>query len=233
MSADPSTKLPVADRAFRRLSKNDIFQTVEQWRERTLQRLGEISGRWTAWVEKDNVPTPPLTRPRAPVKPSSESLMNPLKLMIRQRLFQELLASEAKSAATAGDGKAPERKIDDIPMPSDYDAWAEYEDLKSKFLCDSREHERKEKLALETFPDENRKVFSALIDCISEASVHDLKRTAEGGSAFDTHDSYAFFKLAIQDHEYLPPLSHPQQLPGPETILNDFSRSLRTPSQST
>ena len=203
MSTDPSMKASPPDRVFRRLSKNDIHQTVEQWRERTLQRLGEVSGRWTAWVEKDNIPTLPSARPRAPVKPSTESLMTPLKLMIRQRLFQELIASEAKTAA--GEGKATERKLDDIPMPSDYDAWAEYEDLKSRFLFESREYERKEKTALEVFPDENRKVFSALIDCISEASVHDLKRTADGARAFDTHDAYAFFKLAIQEHEYLPP----------------------------
>ena len=44
------------DTNFRRLSKNDLLQTTEQWRERTLQRLGEVSGEWTAWVEQDNIP---------------------------------------------------------------------------------------------------------------------------------------------------------------------------------
>ena len=203
MSGQSSTpRPPVPDRAFRRLSKNDIHQTTDQWRERTLQRLGDVSGRWTAWVEKDNVPAMPTSRPRPPVKPTSEALMLPLKQSIRARLFLELLAAQPKG----DDGKPTESKtIDVIAMPSDYDAWVEYEELKSKYLADSREYERREKLALETFPDENRKVFSALIDCISEASVQDLKRTPDGARCFDEHDSYGFFKLAIQEHEYLPP----------------------------
>ena len=198
MSGESSlSRSPASDRTFRRLSKNDIYQTTDQWRERTLQRLGDVSGRWTAWVEKDNVPTMPATRPRPPVKPTSDSLMTPFKQMIRERLYRQMLAAEGKADTT--------RKIEDIPMPSDYEAWVEYEELKSKYLVDSRDYERREKLVMETFPDENRKVFSALIDCISEASVHDLKRTPEGGKYFDEHDSYGFFKLAIQEHEYLPP----------------------------
>ena len=47
MSGDLSpTKASSSDEPFRRLAKNDIYQTVEQWRERTIMRLGEVSGQW-------------------------------------------------------------------------------------------------------------------------------------------------------------------------------------------
>ena len=75
MSSDKSKLTPVS--SFRILSKNDIGQTTDQWRECTLQRLGEVSGDWTAWVEKDNIPT-------LPERPKSEDLMQPLKDKIRQ-----------------------------------------------------------------------------------------------------------------------------------------------------
>ena len=58
---------------------------------------------------------------------------------------------------------------------------------------------------METFPRENKRVFPALISCISDASVQDLKRSSYGRLFFDEHDAYSFFKLAIQEHEYLPP----------------------------
>ena len=90
-------------------------------------------------------------------------------------------------------------------MPSDYDVWVEYEKLKSKFLCDLQEYERREKLARETFPDENVQVFHILIDCISDASVQDLKRTPNGARYYNEHDSYGIFKLAIQKHVSLFP----------------------------
>ena len=70
---------------------------------------------------------------------------------------------------------------------------------------DVRDYERREKLALETFPRENQKVFPGLISCISDVSVQDLKRTPEGAKLFTDHDAYGFFKLAIMEHEYLPP----------------------------
>ena len=57
----------------------------------------------------------------------------------------------------------------------------------------------------ETFPRENKRVFPALISCISDASVQDLKHSTDGALFFDNHDAYNFFKLAIQEHDYLPP----------------------------
>ena len=48
---------------FRKLTKNDVYQTVDQWRERTLHYLGSVSGLWTAYVEKDDIPAIPEVRP--------------------------------------------------------------------------------------------------------------------------------------------------------------------------
>ena len=191
MSSDKSKLTP--DPTFRKLSKNDINQTTEQWRERTLQRLGEVSGEWTAWAEKDNIPTLPERRPRPPIEPKSDDLMEPFKDRIRQRRLLDL--QKTRPVAT----------IADIPVPTTLDAWEEYEDLKFLHQREVREYERREKLVTETFPRENKRVFPALIMCISDASVQDLKRTDDGRQFFDDHDAYSFFKLAIQEHDYLPP----------------------------
>ena len=128
MSGDISPSMRKgADRLFRKLSKNDVYQTVEQWRERTLQELGGISGQWTAWVERNDVPQMPAERPRGPVKPTSEALMQPLKNHIRESRLRQRIEAELK--ASAAEGRAPVAiTIDAIPMPNDYDAWAEYEE---------------------------------------------------------------------------------------------------------
>ena len=187
-----------SDPPFRKLTKNDIHQTTDQWRERTLQRLGDVSGEWTAWAEKDNIPTLPERRPRPPVEPKTDELMKLLKERIQQRHLQELL-----NKPRPPDTPAP--KISDIPVPTTYDAWEEYEDAKFIYQREVKDYERREKLVMETFPKENKRVFPALISCISDTSVQDLKHSAEGSRLFDEHDAYGFFKLAIQEHDYLPP----------------------------
>lgn len=203
MSSEPvASRRASSDASFRKLSKNDIYQTTEQWKERTLLRLGDVSGQWASWAKKNEVPMVPAVRPIAPVKPTSEGLMNSLKNTIRQRRLRELIASQPKPAE--GVTVAP-KTIDDVPMPDEQEAWHEYETLKAKYQGETKEFDRLEKIALETYPIENKKVFTTLIDCISHSSVQDLKRTVEGARAFDDNDSYAFFKLAIQEHEYLPP----------------------------
>ena len=158
-----------------------------------LHQLGEVSGRWTAWVEKDNIPRIPTVRPEPPIKPSSEGLMNAIKAEMRQARIEAALKDN------------PGIEISTIPTPSDLEIWRDYERMKGVYQDQQREFEWREKLARETYPDENRKVFSSLIDCISESSVQDLKRSPEGAKLFDEHDSYGFLKLAIKEHEYLPP----------------------------
>ena len=118
------TSLP--DEAFRKLFKNDVHQTTERWRERTLQRLGTISGQWTAWVEKDKIPTSPGPRPRAPTKPSSDSLMALLKEQERQRLFNLRILGE------------PDLTLDEVPLPNDLDIWNIYEDALAVYQARTR-----------------------------------------------------------------------------------------------
>ena len=167
---------PISD-VIRKLPKNDIEQTPDQWEERTLHKLGETSGVWVSWARKKQVPKVPATMPATPVKPSSESLMRGLKIRMRNARYLESAEKEP--------GFSDTHKLEDMPLPDDYEAWQEYERLKAQYQQEAREYERQEKLALETFPNENRKVFSGLIDCISEASVQDLKRTAEGAKYFE------------------------------------------------
>ena len=180
------------DEAFRKLFKNDILQTTDQWRERTLQRLGTISGQWTAWVERDKIPTSPGPRPRAPTKPSSDALMTLMKAQQREKTFNTRKVTE-KSLT-----------LELVPLPNDLEIWSMYEDAMATYQDELKHYEYQEKLSRETFPEENRKVFPALIQCISTASVQDLKRSEAGRKFFDDHDAYNFFKLAIEEHAYLP-----------------------------
>ena len=188
---------PTEPEPFRKLSENDILQTTDQWKERTIHKLGEISGEWISWAMTNQVPTVPEHAPEPPTKPSSEPTMRTLKARMRQARYNEAASRDPKYAK--------EKKIDDVPVPDDIEVWEEYERLKVGYQKESRDYERQEKMALEIFPRENKKVFSRLIDCISEASVQYLKRTKEGAKFFEEGDSFNFMQLAVKEHEYLSP----------------------------
>ena len=185
--------MSLTDKSFRKLCKDDIYQTTEQWKERALRRIGEVSGKWTAWVERDDIPTMPARRPIEPVKPTSEDLLLPIKERLRHTRLQVNLIQD------------PNAKIEDIPMPTNHECWLDYHERMGIYETEKTAYERKVKLATVTYPDENEKVFSTLLDCISEGSIQELKRIKEGETFFNNHDSYNFFKLAISEHEYLPP----------------------------
>ena len=180
------------DESFRKLFKNDVCQTTDQWRERTLQRLGEVSGQWTAWVEKDTIPVSPGPRPRPPVKPNTDTVMALLKEQERQSIFNQRQLTESTLT------------IDNVPAPNDLEIWTLYEGMNATYREQLRVYEYQDKLAREVFPEENRKVFPSLIKCISTASVQDLKRFTLGEAYFNAHDAYNFFKLAIQEHAHVP-----------------------------
>ena len=190
LNSDSSTPEP-----FRRLSKNDLYQTTDQWKERTFHKIGDTSGIWVAYAKQGRAPRVPARAPYPPVKPSSPGTMLVLQKKIRLQRFLE----------TPEETRGEDTKVEDLPLPDDYEVWEEYERLKTEHQREAREYERLEKLALETFPNENRKVFSTLIDCISEASVQDLKRSAEGAKLFQECDALGFFNLALKEHEYLTP----------------------------
>ena len=121
-----------AGRTFRKLSKNHVYQTTDQWKERTLQRLGETSGQRTAWVEEDDIPTVPMERPRAPDKPTTEALALPLKQTIPERRLLQLQEEEAKRKPTEGKTQEP-KTIEAIPIPTDCEALSEYEELNGRY----------------------------------------------------------------------------------------------------
>ena len=216
-------KSDTSSESFRRLSKNDLFQTIDQWKERSLHKLGDTSGTWVSYAKQGKAPTVPLTAPYPPVKPSSPATMQALKAKIRLQRFLDM-----PEPPEAEEG-APPHTVQDLPFPDDYEVWEEYERLKTNYQKEAREYERLEKMALETFPNENRKVFSALIDCISEASVQDLKRSAEGAKCFKENDSLGFFNLALKEHEYLTPTI---SVAAVARVKDDFE-SLRQKSEDT
>ena len=182
---------------LRKLSKNDIYQTTDQWKRKALHKIGETSGLWVSWAREGKAPMPPKERPRPPVKPSSELLMNKLKERLREKDYREAAALDPKIAE--------EKKAIDFPLPDDEQAWESYETAKFIYEEECRDYQREEKLARETFPKENKKVFTALIDCISDASVEELRRSKEGEALFNACDSLGFFNLAVKEHEYLTP----------------------------
>ena len=112
----------ITDESFRKLFKNDVYQTTDQWRERTLQKLGNVSGQWTAWVERDNIPTSPGPRPRAPTKPSSDTVMALLKEQEREKLFNTRKITE------------PDLTLDKVKLPNDLEIWSMYEDAIVGFI---------------------------------------------------------------------------------------------------
>ena len=142
---------------------------------------------------RDDIPTMPPRRPIEPIKPTSEDLLLPIKERLRQTRLQVNLIQD------------PNATIEDIAMPTNHECWLDYHERMGIYETEKTAYERKVKLATVTYPDENEKVFSTLLDCISEGSIQELKRLKEGESFFNDHDSYNFFKLAIKEHEYLPP----------------------------
>ena len=138
------------DKAFRKLCKDDIYQTTEQWRERALRRIGEVSGKWATWAEKDSIPQMPARRPIEPVKPSTEELLLPIKQHL-QRVYLE-----AQRLTN------PDAKLEDIPMPTAHDCWVDYHERMALYETEKSLYDRKVKLATVTYPDENTKVFSTL-----------------------------------------------------------------------
>ena len=148
-------------------------------------------------AREGKAPTPPKERPRPPVKPSSELLMKKLKERLREKDYREASALDPKIAE--------EKKATDFPLPDDERAWESYETAKFIYEEECRDYQREEKLARETFPKENKKVFIALIDCISEASVEELRRSEEGEALFNACDSLGFLNMAVNEHEYLTP----------------------------
>ena len=118
--------------------------------------------------------------------------MTLLKEQERQRIFNARTQAE------------PRLKLEEVPLPNDLIIWQMYEDAYAIYQDQIKDYEYKDKLVRETFPEENKKVFPALLKCISSASVQDLKRSEQGGAFFAEHDAYNFFKLAIAEHAHLP-----------------------------
>ena len=111
------------DKAFRKLCKDDIYQTTEQWRERALRRLGEVSGKWATWAEQDSIPQMPARRPIEPVKPSTEELLLPIKQHL-QRVHLEVQRLTN-----------PNAKLEDIPMPTAQASTVSKRNFQKFLLC--------------------------------------------------------------------------------------------------
>ena len=101
-------------------------------------------------------------------------------------LKSRMRAAHRDAVAARPPQLAEEKTVEHFPLPDNY------ERLKVRYRQEAREFEGQEKLALETFPNENKKVFSALIDCMSEASVQYLKRSKDGAKYFREEDSFGF-----------------------------------------
>ena len=210
-----------ADDTFRPLFKNDIIQTTDQWRERTLQRLGTISGQWTAWVERDNIPKPPGPRPRAPTKPSTETVMTLLKEQERKKIFNARTQAE------------PRLKLEDVPLPNDLIIWQVYEDDYAIYQDQIKDYEYKDKLVRETFPEENKRSFQHYLNVYR---VHRYRtsnaRSREAPSSQNTTHIISSNSLSLNMHISRPP-SPQQQSHGRRNNSKAFVKSLKTPSRNT
>ena len=139
---------------FRKLSKNDILQTTDQWKERTIHKLGEISGLWISWAMTNQVPKVPDVAPKPPTKPSSEAIMCSLKARLRQARYDKAASEDSKFAE--------EKKLEDVPEPGDIEVWEEYERLKVKYQREARDYERRKNWHSKRSPSRTRKSFQDL-----------------------------------------------------------------------
>lgn len=80
---------------FRKLSKNDILQTTDQWKERTIFKLGETSGLWISWAMTNQVPKVPEVAPKPLTKPTSEPIMRSLKERMRRERYAKIASEDA------------------------------------------------------------------------------------------------------------------------------------------
>ena len=129
-----------------------------------------------------------ITRPREPLKPSDPDIMTALKPEHRTAIsMQTKVALEA------------------VPDVSPLVIWEHYQVEKELYDDLSEKFKIKFKEIHETFPQENRKVFSTLEKAMSEASVEDVKRTPAGSTAYEQQDALSFLRLAMEVHDYVSP----------------------------
>ena len=172
---------------FRRLQRNDTVQTNDQWRQNLLRETGSLAPLWTACVLAGKAPVLDFPRPREPLKPSEPSIMEGRRAEHR--------------AALARQRNVP---IDEVPEVSPATIWELYADEKADYEDRQELYKIRFKEVNETFPQENRKVFQLVEKAMTEASVEDVKRTEEGAKAYDARDAFAFLRLAMETHDFVP-----------------------------
>ena len=95
--------------------------------------------------------------------------------------------------------------IANVPPVSSRVIWERYAIEKAAYEDKSEAYKVKFKDEVnETFPHENRKAFAILEKSMSEASVEDVKRIPEGARAYEQKDAFAFLRLAMESHDFVP-----------------------------
>ena len=173
---------------FRRLQRNDTAQTNDQWKLNLLRETGSIAPLWTSYARANKEPKMDITRPREPLKPSDPDIMTALKLE-----YRTAIAMQTKVA------------LETVPDVSPLVIWEHYQVEKERYDDLSEKFKIKFKEIHETFPQENRKVFSTVEKAMSEASVEDVKRTPAGSTAYEQQDALSFLRLAMEVHDYVSP----------------------------
>ena len=173
---------------FRRLQRNDTEQTNDQWKLNLLRETGSIAPLWTAYARANKEPKMETTRPREPLKPNDPDIMAALKLEYRNAIaLQTEVARET------------------VPDVSSLVIWEHYQIEKDNFDDLSEKFKIKFKEIHETFPQENRKVFSLVEKAMSDAAVEDVKRSPAGGAAYEQQDAFSFLKAAMEVHDFVSP----------------------------
>ena len=208
-SDSSATSLPAS---FKRLEKNDTTQTNDQWRTNLLKLTGSIAPLWTSYARANKFPDIDIKRPIPPMSPMESGEFDKL-----VNEYREGFANEANIP------------LSDTPIPSSGLIWSRYATLKALYEEELELYKIKLKNIHDTFPKENRKIFSLLEHAISDASVEDIRRTEQGAKAYEEQDALTFLNLAMETHDYIPTQISDRACQNAQTRFETFRQAASSP----
>ena len=188
MASSERTSIGPLPAGFKRLERNDTEQTNDQWKANLLKETGAVAPLWTAFARGNKRPVMTITRPHEPLKPSDPDIMAAMK-------------EEYRSAIALQQGI----DVAAVPTVSSLVVWKHYQAEKESYDDALEKFKIQFKEIHETFPHENRKVFSMVEKAMSEASVEDVKMAPRGTAAHEQQDALTFLNLAMDVHDFISP----------------------------
>ena len=164
------------------LALNDTSQTTEEWKAFVIQEIGKVSGELSSILKSDKkMPTVKSTRPKEPVKPTSDLMALMIDCLQDQYPLQ--------------------------PRPSALDVWENYSEVKRIWDDELAVHLSEVKLITQDLAKANMNCFATLEPLISESLVDTIRKTSDGEKAYSTNNTLRMIELAMEFAEFQSPES--------------------------